>query len=397
MWNCGRSINRPRPGQYRRCWTGWTSTAGTIALSPLCVLSSSNARGQADASPRGDPPGFVKVLDEQTLLLPDRPGNNQVDSLQNIVENPGVGLLFFVPGMETLRVKGKAEITTNEELLEPLTVLGKAPRSGLKIAVEEVFRHCGRALIRSRIWDPEVQIDRSSYPTYGQVLADQIAGADSQQIDADELRPIGSGCTDLFPVRLPLPAVPATRVVTVHCNLRFSRETCDDRQVQGDRIPLRWVLEQACPDPPGLFGVAEVPQWAHFPGANRSVTVPRVRVSVLRSTRRKPCTPEQHSRKGYSRHRPSRSPNPSQSVARIWLPIQGGHRHLKHWAGQNRPRRDRFSLAGQDAVETLHGFLQILIGQRWAHIHMHRARQPVQRPWTHVPCILNVPLCSRPW
>ena len=158
-----------------------------IALSPLCVLSSSNADGQADASPRGDPPGFVKVLDERTLLLPDRPGNNQVDSLQNIVENPGVGLLFLVPGMnETLRVKGKAEITTDTELLESLTVLGKAPRSGLKIAVEEVFLHCGRALIRSRIWDPEVQIDRSSYPTYGQVLADQIAGADSRQIDADE-------------------------------------------------------------------------------------------------------------------------------------------------------------------------------------------------------------------
>ena len=158
-----------------------------IALSPLCVLSSSNADGQADASPRGDPPGFVKVLDERTLLLPDRPGNNQVDSLQNIVENPGVGLLFLVPGMnETLRVKGKAEITTDTEWLESLTVLGKAPRSGLKIAVEEVFLHCGRALIRSRIWDPEVQIDRSSYPTYGQVLADQIAGADSRQIDADE-------------------------------------------------------------------------------------------------------------------------------------------------------------------------------------------------------------------
>ena len=158
-----------------------------IARSPFCVLSSSNADGQADASPRGDPPGFVKVLDEKTLLLPDRPGNNQVDSLQNIVENPGVGLLFFVPGMnETLRVKGKAEITTDPELLDPLTVGGKAPLSGLKVSVEEAFLHCGRALIRGRIWDAEAQIDRSSYPTYGQVLADQIAGADAREIDADE-------------------------------------------------------------------------------------------------------------------------------------------------------------------------------------------------------------------
>ena len=158
-----------------------------IALSPCCVLSSSNAEGQADASPRGDPPGFVKVLDEKTLLLPDRPGNNQVDSLQNIVDNPSVGLLFFVPGMnETLRVKGKAEITTDPSLLDPLTVAGKAPLSGLKVSVEEAFLHCGRALIRGRIWDADAQIDRSSYPTYGQVLADQIAGADAREIDADE-------------------------------------------------------------------------------------------------------------------------------------------------------------------------------------------------------------------
>ena len=158
-----------------------------IALSPFCVLSSSNAEGQPDASPRGDPPGFVHVLDEKTLLLPDRPGNNQVDSLQNIVENPGVGLLFFVPGMnETLRVKGRAEIVTDAELLDPLTVSRRPPASGLKITVEETFLHCGRALIRSRIWDPEAQIERSSYPTYGQVLADQIAGADAREIDADE-------------------------------------------------------------------------------------------------------------------------------------------------------------------------------------------------------------------
>ena len=158
-----------------------------IALSPLCVLSSANASGQADASPRGDPPGFVHVLDDKTLLLPDRPGNNQVDSLQNIVQNPGVGLLFFVPGMnETLRVKGKAEIVTGGEILEPMTMKRRAPLSGLKVTVEEAFLHCGRALIRSRIWDPEVRIDRLVYPTYGQVLADQIAGANANEIDDSE-------------------------------------------------------------------------------------------------------------------------------------------------------------------------------------------------------------------
>jgi len=158
-----------------------------IALSPLCILSSADADGRADASPRGDPPGFVKVLDEKTLLLPDRPGNNQVDSLQNIVDNPCVGLLFFVPGMnETLRVKGKAEVVTDTKLLEPLTVKRRAPLSGLQITVEEAFLHCGRALLRSRLWDPEVQIERSIYPTYGQVLADQINGVDAGEIDQAE-------------------------------------------------------------------------------------------------------------------------------------------------------------------------------------------------------------------
>ncbi len=158
-----------------------------IELSPLCILSSAGTDGQADASPRGDPPGFVRILDDKTLLLPDRPGNNQVDSLQNIVENPGVGLLFFVPGMnETLRVKGKAEIVTDTDLLEPMKIRRRAPISGLKVTVDEAFLHCGRALIRSRIWDTEAQIDRSVYPTYGQALADQIAGADAKEIDDSE-------------------------------------------------------------------------------------------------------------------------------------------------------------------------------------------------------------------
>lgn len=158
-----------------------------IALSPLCVLSTANADGQPDGSPRGDPPGFVRVLDEKTLLLPDRPGNNQVDSLQNVLGNPRVGLLFFVPGMsETLRVKGRAEIITETEVLEEMKERNRAPMSGLRVTVEEAFLHCGRALLRSRAWDPEAQIERSAYPTYGQVLADQIAGADAGEIDASE-------------------------------------------------------------------------------------------------------------------------------------------------------------------------------------------------------------------
>ena len=158
-----------------------------IAISPLCIISSFGADGLADTSPRGDPPGFVAALDDKTLLIPDRPGNNQVDSLQNVIVNPQVGLLFLVPGMnETLRVSGTAEIVTDDELLTPLSVKGRPPLSGLRVTVEEAFLHCGRALIRSRLWDPEARIDRSSYPTYGQVLADQIKGADAEEIDTSE-------------------------------------------------------------------------------------------------------------------------------------------------------------------------------------------------------------------
>lgn len=158
-----------------------------IAMSPLCIISSFGADGLADTSPRGDPPGFVAVLNDKTLLIPDRPGNNQVDTLSNVIINPQVGLLFLVPGMnETLRVSGTADILTDEELLAPLSVNRRPPLSGLRVTVEEAFLHCGRALIRSRLWDPEARIDRSSYPTYGQVLADQIRGADAEEIDASE-------------------------------------------------------------------------------------------------------------------------------------------------------------------------------------------------------------------
>ena len=116
-----------------------------IALSPFLVLSTTSAQGRADASPRGDPPGFVAAPDERTLLIPDRPGNNQIDSLRNLAEQPHVGLLFFVPGMnETLRVKGRAEIVTDAALLAPLSVGGKVPVSALRVTVEEAFLHCGR-------------------------------------------------------------------------------------------------------------------------------------------------------------------------------------------------------------------------------------------------------------
>jgi PPOX class probable FMN-dependent enzyme len=151
-----------------------------IALSPFLVVATVGADGLADASPRGDAPGFVAVLDDTTLLIPDRPGNNRIDSLGNVMDNPGIGLIFFVPGInETLRVNGHARITTDEGLLAPLAVQGKAPRSGLIVEIKEAYLHCGKALIRSKLWDPASRIERSRFPSLGKIIADQVDGTDA--------------------------------------------------------------------------------------------------------------------------------------------------------------------------------------------------------------------------
>lgn len=153
-----------------------------IALSPFVVLSTAGADGRADASPKGDAPGFVQVLDDSTLVIPDRLGNNRVDSMQNILENPHVGLLFMVPGMcETLRVNGRARITTEEATLAPLAVQGKAPQAGLVVEIEEVFLHCAKSLLRAKLWDPASRIERASFPSMGRMLADQIEGLDPEE------------------------------------------------------------------------------------------------------------------------------------------------------------------------------------------------------------------------
>ena len=148
-----------------------------IARSPFLVMASSDPSGRCDASPKGDAPGFVQVRDDETLLIPDRLGNNRVDTIGNLLERPGVGLIFFVPGLnETLRVNGRARITTDPALLEPLTVNGKVPRSGILVAAEEIYFHCGKALIRSDLWNPEKQLRKSEFPSLGRILADQIGG-----------------------------------------------------------------------------------------------------------------------------------------------------------------------------------------------------------------------------
>lgn len=146
-----------------------------VALSPFVLLATSGADGLCDVTPRGDAPGFVAVADDRTLLMPDRPGNNRLDSLMNILDRPGVGLLFVIPGVdETLRVNGTAEILVDPALLQRFAADGRAPKTVLRIEVREAYLHCAKAFMRSRLWDPAAQVDRSSLPSMGQMLKDQL-------------------------------------------------------------------------------------------------------------------------------------------------------------------------------------------------------------------------------
>ena len=163
-----------------------------IARSPFLVIASSDPSGRCDASPKGDAPGFVQVIDDETLLIPDRLGNNRVDTIGNLLTSPGVGLIFLVPGInETLRVNGRAQVTTDPALLEPLAVNGKVPRSGILVSAEEIYFHCGKALIRSDLWNPEKQLRRSQFPSLGRILADQIGGMsveESERLTAESYK-----------------------------------------------------------------------------------------------------------------------------------------------------------------------------------------------------------------
>lgn len=142
-----------------------------VESAPFAVLATVGPEG-LDASPRGDAPGFVEVLDERTLLLPDRRGNNRTDSLRNVIRDPRVALLFLVPGLgETLRVNGRAHVSIAPDLLARCEVEGKLPRSVLVVQVETVYFQCSRAIVRSALWDPSRHAPRGSLPSPGEVLA----------------------------------------------------------------------------------------------------------------------------------------------------------------------------------------------------------------------------------
>lgn len=151
-----------------------------IARSPFMLIGSSDGAGNSDVSPKGDRPGFVSVLDDITLAIPDRPGNNRLDTLENILRNPSVGLLFLIPAMdETLRVNGEARITVDADLREKLAVDGKLPVTVTLVTVKAAYMHCAKAFMRSELWKPESWPDRTRLPTLGAILRDQLALSES--------------------------------------------------------------------------------------------------------------------------------------------------------------------------------------------------------------------------
>ena len=146
-----------------------------IGLSPLCLVATADASGRQDVTPRGDPPGSFKVLDEHTIALADRPGNRRLDTLKNLLENPEIALIFLIPGItETVRVAGTARLSVDPELLASMAVQGKEPTCAIVISVRQAYLHCAKALLRSRLWQPDYVQPRSALPSIIDMLGDQI-------------------------------------------------------------------------------------------------------------------------------------------------------------------------------------------------------------------------------
>jgi uncharacterized protein len=159
-----------------------------IELAPFVVLASGNAQLALDASPRGGEPGFVKLVDDRTLWLPDAPGNNRLDTLENIIDTGRIGLLFLIPGVdESLRINGRAQLSTDEYALAAFATCRRPTKLVIEVVVGEVYLHCAKALMRSALWDPAARIERALLPTMGEMLRDQIGGDQPVETQAQML------------------------------------------------------------------------------------------------------------------------------------------------------------------------------------------------------------------
>jgi hypothetical protein len=157
-----------------------------IGLSPLCLIATADATGKQDVTPRGDPPGAFKVLDEHTLALADRPGNNRLDTLKNLLENPEIALIFLLPGVnDTVRVAGTARLSVDPELLASMAVQGKEPKCAIVIAVRQAYLHCAKALLRSRLWEPDFVQPKGTFPSISRMIGDQIGLAEEDKKAAE--------------------------------------------------------------------------------------------------------------------------------------------------------------------------------------------------------------------
>ena len=159
-----------------------------IAMAPICFVSTASADGKQDVTPRGDPPGSFKVIDEHTLAFPDRPGNNRLDTLKNLVENPEIALVFLLPGTnETARVAGTARLSTDPELLASMAVQGKAPLCAVVVAVRQAYFHCAKALIRSKLWTGEYAHPKGTFPSISRMIGDQVGLSEEEKARREKI------------------------------------------------------------------------------------------------------------------------------------------------------------------------------------------------------------------
>ena len=178
-WPSERALNKQIDRLDKHC-------RAIIEKCPFLLLGTSDAKGRCDVSPKGDYPGFVRVLDDKTVAIPDLPGNNRLDTLMNMLNNPQVGLIFMIPGMnETLRINGKVRLVRDAKLLESMAYQGKLPKLAIVVDVQEVFTHCPKAFLRSKLWSEEYRIERSELPSFAEILKDHTGMV---ECDVEELQ-----------------------------------------------------------------------------------------------------------------------------------------------------------------------------------------------------------------